>query len=482
MGQVERNKRGTWLQAAWMMSDLLAIVGGFVLGYWVRFHSPLASWIPASKGIPGLALYLAGAAATALVWLPLFQTMGLYRLERGRTMHPPKDLLRALLFGMVGVAALSFFYRGASFSRLAVPFIWSFSAILCFLGRAFVPRVVHRWSRVRPIRFAVVGESPIAEHLVSALANSSYPHLFAGSYRAREEQAPPLRPQAAEALAHAQELRMGPLLGQATEIRTTAAALGLDLIVLAPRTPEPELLRVVFEQCQELDLDFQFVPDLLPLWGRSVRVEEIAGMPVLHLRDLPLIGWNGVVKRTLDLVASTLLLLVLSPLFLLLALAVKLDSKGPVFIRQDRMGRDRRAFPMYKFRSMRVDAEKESGPVWAQSGDPRRTRTGVFLRKWSLDELPQLWNVFLGQMSLVGPRPERPFFVHQFEDRVLDYRDRHRIKSGVTGWAQVHGLRGNVPIEERTRYDLYYVENWSLWLDLRILWLTVTAVLKHRGE
>lgn len=137
---------------------------------------------------------------------------------------------------------------------------------------------------------------------------------------------------------------------------------------------------------------------------------------------------------------------------------------------------------MLKFRSMRVDAEKESGPVWAQEGDPRRTRVGVFLRKWSLDELPQLWNVFVGHMSLVGPRPERPFFVHQFESNVQDYYDRHRVKSGVTGWAQVHGLRGNVPIEERTRYDLYYVEHWSFWLDLRILFLTAWAVVRHRGE
>ncbi|MFN8546889.1 MAG: sugar transferase [Candidatus Eisenbacteria bacterium] len=468
MGQVERTKRGTWLQATWMGSDLLAIAGGFLSGYWARFHSPLTRWIPVSKGVPPVELYLAGALATALVWLPLFHSMGLYRLERGRTMHRPKDLLRGLLFGMVGVAALSFFYRGASFSRLAVPFIWGFSALFVLLGRLLVPSVVYRWSRVRPIRFALVGESQIAEHLVGALAHSSYPHEYVGHFAGSE---------GADGRA-----ALGRMLGPADAIRREAAPLALDLVILAPASPDPALLRIVFEQCQELDLDFQFVPDLLPLWGRSVRVEEIDGLPVLHLRDLPLTGWNGVVKRAVDLLISALLLLLLSPLFLVIAIAIRLDSPGPIFHRQERMGRDRRAFPMVKFRSMRIDAEKESGPVWAQSGDPRRTRVGVFLRKWSLDELPQLWNVLRGQMSLVGPRPERPFFVHQFEDHVLDYRDRHRIKSGVTGWAQVHGLRGNVPIEDRTRYDLYYVENWSLWLDLRILWLTFSAVLRHRGE
>ncbi|MBK8230291.1 MAG: sugar transferase [Candidatus Eisenbacteria bacterium] len=480
MGQIERNKRLTWLQAFWVLSDAVAIVTGFALGYWTRFLSPLTAWIPASKGIPPLSLYLAGAAVTLLVWVPLFNAMGLYRLERGRTSHRPKDLVRGLLFGMVGVAALSFFYRGASFSRLAVPFIWLYSAVLILGLRAWVTGLVRRSSRVRPIRFAVVGESPIAATLVQSLRRSSYPHQFVGWFGVAAGATPP--PASDRSGPGDAGPRLAPYLGPAGAIRDRAGELQLDLVILAPIEPEPELLRAVVEQCQELDLDFQFVPDLLPLWGRSVRVDEIEGLPVLRLRELPLSGWSGVVKRTVDLVVSTGLLLVLWPLFLIIAIAVKLDSSGPVFIRQDRMGRDRRPFPMLKFRSMRVDAETSSGPVWAQSNDPRRTRSGVFLRKWSLDELPQLWNVFVGQMSLVGPRPEREFFVQQFEGHVLDYRDRHRIKSGVTGWAQVHGLRGNVPIEERTRYDLYYIENWSLWLDLRILWMTLRAVVTHRGE
>ncbi len=187
-------------------------------------------------------------------------------------------------------------------------------------------------------------------------------------------------------------------------------------------------------------------------------------------------------KRTLDLVVSAALLILFSPLLLLLALLVRLDSPGPIFYRQERVGRDRRPFRVVKFRSMRTDAETASGPIWASPGDPRRTRFGTFLRRWSLDELPQLWNVLRGQMSLVGPRPERPYFVHQFETRVPDYYDRHRVKSGLTGWAQVHGLRGDVSIEERTRFDLYYVENWSLGLDLRILGMTLAAVIRHRGE
>lgn len=466
MGQVERQKRGTWLQALWVLSDLLAILGGFLLGYWTRFHSPFAALVPPAKGIPPLALYMAGALVTATLWVPLFHAMGLYRLHRGRIRSRPKDLLRALAFGMILVAALSFFYRGASFSRLAVPLIWFWIAVLLSAGRTLVQHIPWRW---RPIRFAVVGDSQTATQVATSLTRSSYPHEYVGSFS---------MPSPASAPAPAR----APHLGGVEEIETRAGELRLDLVVLAPESADEALVRRVYEQCQRLDLDFQFVPDLLSIWRRQLSLEEIDGLPVLHLRDLPLVGWNGVIKRTLDLVVSGLLLIVLGPLLLALALLVKLDSPGPVFHRQERVGRDRRPFGMLKFRSMSADAEKDSGPVWAESNDPRRTRSGAFLRKWSLDELPQLWNVFAGQMSLVGPRPERRFFVEQFETQVLDYYDRHRVKSGMTGWAQVHGLRGNVPIEDRTRYDLYYVENWSLWLDIRILWLTARAVIRHRGE
>ncbi len=172
------------------------------------------------------------------------------------------------------------------------------------------------------------------------------------------------------------------------------------------------------------------------------------------------------------------MLVFISPLLLFLALLVKLDSRGPAIYCQERMGLDAVPFPCYKFRSMRVDAEAETGPVWATPGDPRRTRIGAFFRKYSLDELPNFINVFLGDMSLVGPRPERPMFVEQFRQMVPRYMERHYEKAGITGWAQVNGLRGNTSIWERTKYDLYYTENWSLWFDFKIMILTVLRFLR----
>jgi len=497
MGQAERNKGSTWIQASLYLSDIVAIVCGVLFGYWARFHSPLVQLLPPEKGVPPLPMYLLAAAATVLLWIPLFQTLGLYRSERGRARHRRADLTRGLALGGLAIATVAFFYRGASFSRVAMVITWCGTAVFLLAGRTLVQALLPRWTRLRPIRFALVGTGPLAARVRDSLSRSSFPHEFlgcfvnGGSESGREKGAaiPSGRAVfasgassaafAAESVRRAapDELAM-PILGTIEEIRERAQELDLDLVVMT----SAERIDEVYAQCQPLDVDVQLVPEILSMWTRRVRFEEVDGLPLLRLRDLPLVGWNGVVKRTLDLVVSGLLLILLSPLFLVIAIAVRLDSPGPVLHRQDRVGRDRRRFTMLKFRSMRVDAESQTGPVWASENDPRRTRVGAFLRRWSLDELPQLWNVFRGEMSLVGPRPERPVFVEQFEQRVQDYYDRHRVKSGVTGWAQVHGLRGNVPIEERTRYDLYYVENWSLWLDLRILWLTLSAVLLHRGE
>jgi exopolysaccharide biosynthesis polyprenyl glycosylphosphotransferase len=338
-----------------------------------------------------------------------------------------------------------------------------------------VQALVRRLPLLQPIRFAVVGTGALAVRLARRLADSPYPHRCEGFFA---EPGDSLLQAPTEPLV---EIAV-PLLGSVAGLGKEAEARGLGLLVLAAANASQGFVQEIYARCQELDLDFLFVPDLFSLWGRRVRVEEIDGLPLLRLRGPALSGWGGIVKRTLDLVGSVALLVVLSPLLLVLGLAVKLESSGPILHRQDRVGRDRRTFRMVKFRSMRANAEASTGPIWAAREDPRRTRLGSFLRRWSLDELPQLWNVLRGDMSLVGPRPERPVFVHRFEERVADYYDRHRVKSGITGWAQVHGHRGDTPIEQRTRLDLFYVENWSLGLDLRILVMTVRAVFRHRGS
>jgi lipopolysaccharide/colanic/teichoic acid biosynthesis glycosyltransferase len=215
-------------------------------------------------------------------------------------------------------------------------------------------------------------------------------------------------------------------------------------------------------------VDVKVVPDLFNYVTLRGGLEEFGGLPIISLQGAPLDGWNLIAKRVFDLMVSAAALLVLLPVMLLVGILVKLTSRGPVFFAQERMGMDGHLFHMYKFRTMRTDAEKD-GAQFATADDPRRTVIGSFLRKTSIDELPQFWNVFVGDMSLVGPRPERPVFIQEFKKQIPRYHLRHMVKAGITGWAQVNGLRGNTSIKDRIDYDLYYIENWSLLFDLKIL-------------
>jgi Undecaprenyl-phosphate glucose phosphotransferase len=201
-------------------------------------------------------------------------------------------------------------------------------------------------------------------------------------------------------------------------------------------------------------------------------IEDFDGLPVVNLNDSPLDGWGSVAKRATDMVVSGFALIVLSPVLVFIALAVRLTSRGPIFFKQERMGMDGRTFPMLKFRSMKVDAEEKTGAVWARPNDDRRTPIGTLLRATSLDELPQLWNILRGDMSLVGPRPERPVFVSQFRREIPHYMLRHKVKAGLTGWAQVNGWRGDTSLSKRIECDLFYIRNWSYFFDLKIILLT----------
>ena len=271
-----------------------------------------------------------------------------------------------------------------------------------------------------------------------------------------------------------------PIVGGTADAARIVEEKRVDAVFLALPLGAHRAMLAVLKDVARTVADVRVVPDLLQHITFRAGVEDLDGLPVVHLTQVPLTGWMSLVKRTLDLAIAGTALLLLSPLFGVIAVAIRL-SGGPVLYRQQRMGLDGRPFEIVKFRSMRPDAEDESGPTWAGSDDPRRTRVGRFLRRWSLDELPQLVNVVKGEMSLVGPRPERPEFVREFKEKFPQYMLRHRVRAGMTGWAQVNGWRGNTSLSKRIEYDLYYIENWSLALDIKILWMTLRYGLRHRN-
>jgi exopolysaccharide biosynthesis polyprenyl glycosylphosphotransferase len=260
-----------------------------------------------------------------------------------------------------------------------------------------------------------------------------------------------------------------PVLGSQAELGTIVREHDVQEVVIAlPEASHEDLVEMI-SACESGHAAVRIFPDLFQIIASELSIGDLDGLPLLMVRDVALRGWKLTLKRLMDIVFGAVGLIILSPVLMLIALLIKLESKGPVFYAQERVGLDGKPFPMIKFRSMRADAEKHSGPVWASSDDPRRTRLGALMRRTNVDELPQLINVLLGDMSLVGPRPERPVFVDQFKQVVPRYMERHKEKAGMTGWAQVNGLRGDTSIIERTKYDLYYIENWSLLFDIKIL-------------
>ena len=404
-----------------------------------------------------------------VVWGVSFRAFDLYRPRRiASHLSEAADLAKASSLGaLVLVAVMTFLFREYEYSRVVIVYFWLLSIAAVWLARGTF-REALRFARRRGynLRYAVVvGDGELAATVVSRLAARTDVGIEVLGVVGDDK----------EGMGSARRL------GGYSDLRAVLDAHVVDHVILALVHEDYGRLGGLLEAVGDEPVTIHVVPDLFRFASLRGGVEEFEGMPFIHLRDSPLHGWSQVTKRVFDLVFSCALLIGLAPVLLLLALGVKLTSRGPVLYRQERMGLDGQRFRMLKLRTMRVDAEVGTGPIWAAEDDPRRVPYGALLRRLSLDELPQFVNVLRGEMSVVGPRPERPFFVEQFRRTVPGYMLRHKVKSGVTGWAQVNGLRGNTSLEKRIQYDLEYIERWSLWLDVKIIVLTVVRIVFERN-
>lgn len=447
------------------MADAVAVALGLCAAYALRFHSGL---VPVSKGYSP-SEYLRMLPLAVVVWLFWLNQQGLYEFrERAFNLQILKKLLRADVFALMTVITIHFFERTLEYSRL----VYAFALVACFVAlaaeRLMLDRILaalRRRGKLPSTRVAILGTGPLALMLAERIRRHTLLGMEVVGFitpgqvaEESESSAAPMR-----------------ILGALERVRELIREHRIEEIIAAqPNVPEETLLDFMLE-CEKELVRIRVVPGMLESMLVEMSVEQIDGIPLFGLKETPLRGWNLVLKRAFDIVVSATVLVVASPLMLGIALAIKLTSPGPVFYRQKRVGLDGRRFTMIKFRSMVENAEEKTGPVWARPDDPRVTPIGRWLRRWNLDELPQFWNVLRGDMSLVGPRPERPHFVKQFREQIPRYMARHRVKCGLTGWAQVNGLRGQTPISERIAYDLFYIENWSFWFDIKILFLTLFA-------
>ena len=447
-----------------LAGDLTLIAGCWLAAYAVRFYLLPSAHFPPFEG------YALQLVPILVVWGVAFRAFDLYRPHRlGSHISEWLDIAKASTLGvLVLIASMTFLFRSYDYSRLVIAIFWASSIVAVSLSRA-VFREALRVARRRGFnqRHAVVigGGEAVAEILRVLRRRPDVGVRVVGVLSDKRE---------VEGLG----VRW---LGAPEDVQSVIVSAHLDIVIIALPHADAGRLTTILSEIGDEPVDIHLVPDVFNLVSLRGGIEDFEGLPVIRLRESPLHGWNRVLKRGVDLALGTSALVAGLPVMLAIALAVRLDSPGPILYRQERMGLDGRRFRILKFRTMRLDAEVETGPRWAQPDDPRRTRTGAFLRRWSLDELPQLVNVLRGDMSLVGPRPERPSFVAEFRRRVPGYMLRHKVKAGITGWAQVNGWRGDTSIEKRIEYDLYYIEQWSLWFDLRILVRTLSHGFRNRN-
>jgi len=442
----------------YVLSDVLAILLGFFTSFWLRFHSGILG-VP--KGIPHLASYLVIIPFLLFIQLIYFSYQGFYRfkLRRNRLDDLFLVILNSSLSSFAVLLIFSYFktygFIHFEISHIFIAVYAPVSILSIFICRALMFKVFRRLALARSgvSKVLIAGSGDLAEMTAANLAKYGHFGLEVSGFLAQGTGAG--------------------VLGSYAELEQVVKKHGItDLFIALPLKEYSTIMKLI-ETGNNLLLDIRLVPDILQLASLKAGLEHIEGLPIINLGDIPLEGWPALSKRLFDFLVSLTGLILFLPLIALTTLFLKLDSAGPVFYLQTRVGLDGRIFRMIKFRTMIKNAEKETGPIWSPQNDQRVTRVGRFLRKLSIDELPQLINVLIGDMSLVGPRPERPELVEKFKNNIPRYMLRHRVKTGMTGWAQVHGLRGNTPLDKRIEFDIYYIQNWTLRLDLEILFRTI---------
>ncbi|HEY0372315.1 MAG TPA: undecaprenyl-phosphate glucose phosphotransferase [Thermoanaerobaculia bacterium] len=459
------------LASVYLVNDAVASNLAMLTAWFLRFQFEV---IPVVKGPQELSTYVKLLPIVTLVFPLAFAVQGLYRIRPTRSRA--EEWLSVAMGTIVATIILSgvlLWVRIGSpdmhYSRATLALFLVLAMTFVMLGRTAVRMFVERRHRAGKDldRVLIAGNGELARAVLERM-NAHRERLgfrIAGYLRnGSDETLPGLE-----------------CLGTIAEAEEVVKTHAIDHVFVALPHASTQAMMALLDRLTRNLVAIHVVPDLLQFMVLRSRVEDLDGLPTINLSETPLEGWSRFVKRGFDLIVAMIALILLSPAMLIVAIAIWIEDRGPVLYRQVRMGLDGKPFAMVKFRSMRNDAERATGAVWAQKDDPRRTRVGRFIRAWSLDELPQLWNVLVGDMSVIGPRPERPEFVEQFRAEYPHYMLRHKVRAGMTGWAQVHGWRGNTSMRMRIEHDLYYIENWSLLLDLKILALTVVHGLRHEN-
>ncbi len=446
------------------LQELIVLSGAWLLAYYMRFYSGI---IPVYKGIPDLLPYIKLLLPIWVIWGIIFKAYGLYHSMRAVSFFDEfLKIIKASILALIIFITLTYLFRENQYSRLVFLYFWVLQLVLITFFRVLFRKVL-KFLRKRGynLRYVViVGAGELGQDLVKRIHEHPEFGLKIVGFLTRDEEK------------IGKEIEGVEVIGRYEDIQKVLTERNIDQVFIALPYDAHERIETILRLIGDNPVDIKVVPDLYQFATLGTSVEELDGLPILNLQDSPMYGWNLVLKRSMDIVLAVLALIVLSPLMLLITIAILLSSGTPVFYTQKRMGMDGKLFKIIKFRTMRQNAEESTGPVWAKPDDERKTKIGAFLRKTSLDELPQFINVLKGDMSIVGPRPERPVFINEFRKKIPNYMLRHKVKAGITGWAQVNGWRGNTSLEKRIEHDLYYINHWSLSFDIKIILRTIKKI------
>jgi Undecaprenyl-phosphate glucose phosphotransferase len=455
-------KHAQFFKSLFFLSDLFILSLAWIISYLLRFYTPLL--LPPLKGTPPFLNYIEFLFPLWVIWGLVSKKNNLYRPRRIEHLFREFfDVAKCLTLTLIVLITIIYVFRRFEFSRLAFLYFWGVSILGLISGRMFIRKTL-RFFRRRGYnqRFVLIaGTGELGQRVLEKI--ELYPELgikVIGYLTGKKEEV-------------GINVNNVPILGVYEDLGKILGVNKIDIFFIALPNSDYDYLSWLIKKLQGYLSEIKVVYGGYEFPTLRGGVEELDGLPIVSLQESPLYGWNKFFKRALDLVLGIPILTITSPLMLVIGILVKLTSEGSILLRQERIGMDGRSFYILKFRTMTKDAEKETGPIWAGENDHRRTKVGAFFRKSSLDELPQLFNVLKGEMSLVGPRPERPNFVEEFRNRVPQYMLRHKIKAGMTGWAQVNGWRGNTSLEKRIEHDLYYIQNWSIGFDVKILFMTM---------
>lgn len=460
--------------------DGISIAISLALSWYIRFRS---GFIGTEGGYLSFYSYLKPSIIIIPIYLILFNLFKMYTPRRIRTLHDEMiNIIKANILGILFYILLLFLIKELDYSRYYL-FVFAITCtIIIFLERSFTRLILRKVRRkgYNLKHIILVGYADIAKELLYKVGkNKQWGYHISGIFDDKLFEEKNIYDEKAISIQSINNKKVNvvkniKVLGKIEDLDDYLNKKGIDEVFITLGLENYKELGNIIEVCEKNGVRTQIIPDYYKYIPAKPYVEEIDGLPVINTRYIPLDNIiNKVIKRLFDIIMSIIIIILFSPIMILTCVIIKLTSPGPIIFKQERVGFNRKKFTMYKFRSMNVQKKEEEKLEWTTEKDPRKTKFGAFIRKTSIDELPQFFNVLKGDMSIIGPRPERDFFVKKFKEEIPKYMVKHQVRPGITGWAQVNGLRGDTSISKRIELDIYYIENWRLSLDIEIVFLTV---------